>query len=436
MNNAPFVSLSEIEQIVCDIVVTDLGRPRSKVKPSSRLIQDLYCDSLEVVELMFLLEDRFDVTLEYRGEEAFCKSIFTRGDLRLSDLAEMIYIQRGTGKPVRSRSWNRAKTPVIRRDLPFCQLDGCWNPQPMEPLFEFVSDDGPTPLFRRRSDGMRCLLIPAARVEIGTDDTAFDSDSRPQHSVDLDPFLIDAEVVSNAAYCRFLNSIGDVPHNTLRDWFLLDETDHRNAHLLIRQQGRVWQPVPGTERQPMILVSWYGANAYSLWANQQDWQSSRGDEAGHPLSYLPSEAQWEYAARGAAYQTYPCGLLDHPDESLYCAQHQVGDSYTAESLPLRDVNLPFALSPFGLHQMAGHVWQWCRDWYDPSYYTQPSSRERNAWNSHKTGIRAERGGSWVGPAELCRSSYRRGRDPIARGRCLGFRCVSDVHVAQKARSSK
>lgn len=94
---------------------------------------------------------------------------------------------------------------------------------------------------------------------------------------------------------------------------------------------------------------------------------------------------------------------------------------------MADVNAELGMSPFGLHHMAGNVWQWCRDWYSPGFYTTLAASAPNPVNREPSRIRSERGGSWIGPGFLCRSSYRRGRVPSAKGRCLGFRCVGIAH---------
>ena len=273
---------------------------------------------------------------------------------------------------------------------------------------------------------MRCLLIPSASVEIGCDAPGAQSDEKPMHIAQMDSFLIDAEPVSTTAYCRFLNSIGEVAPGFAADWFILDPEDDRNQHMLISQEGTDWRPLPGTERLPMILVSWFGANAYSLWANGRDWSAYQGESATEPESFLPSEAQWEYAARGARYRTFPWGDEPPSQERMRYGQHRKGMTYRADTLPMADVNDELGMSPFGLHHMAGNVWQWCRDWYDDAFYSRPDASQANPVNRQPTKVRSERGGSWIGPADLCRSSFRRGRPPMARGRCLGFRCVSSL----------
>jgi acyl carrier protein len=425
--------LDEVERRVCDIASVQLGVRRDRISASDRLIEDLGCESLDSVELLMEIEEAFEITLPDGGPDPVYKAVFTRQPFRLADLAELVYLQQGTGKPERDW-WRRPKedprsTPTT---LPFTQLDGRWDRRAADGqrFLEPLATAGPLPQYRRRSDGMRCILIPSAAVEIGCDSPEAQHDERPMHIVELDSFVIDAEPVSTTAYCRFLNSIGEVAPEVLADWFVLDPEDDRNEHVLIHQVGSEWRPVPGAEGWPMILVSWYGANAYSLWSNGRDWRGYGADPGAEPESFLPTEAQWEYAARGARYRAFPWGDESPSPDRMRYGQHRKGATYRADTLPMADVNDLLGMSPFGLHHMAGNVWQWCRDWYDASFYTRPDATQPNAVSRMPGKVKSERGGSWIGPADLCRSSFRRGRPPSARGRCLGFRCVSSVKGAR------
>jgi acyl carrier protein len=428
------LSLPQVEQLVCDIASEQLGIARSKISPSDRLIEDLNCDSLDAVELLMELEDEFDVTIPNAPPNSAYKSVFTRQPFRLSDLAELIYLQQGSGKPPRKPSRRHdsehaADQPRPSCSVPFTQLGGRWERTSSDraSLFESLETAGSYRQYRRRSDGMRCIRLPSASVEVGSDLPDALGDERPQHVVDLDSFLIDAEPISTTAFCRFLNSIGTIAPEVSADWFVLEPDDDRREHVLIQEDtARGWSPLPGAEKRPMILVSWFGANAYSLWANGYDGTDYRDATGGERKSFLPSEAQWEYAARGARFQPYPWGDEPPSGELMVYGLHRRSATYTAETLPLACVNEPLGMSPFGLHHMAGNVWQWCRDWYDERFYSKPEASRPNAVNRTRTPVRSERGGSWIGSAELCRSSYRRGRPPIARGRCLGFRCISSL----------
>lgn len=421
-------SLAEIEKEVCDITSVELRIPRHKILPTHSLVEDLGCDSLELVELFMTIEENFGFTFPNNAPNPVYKTIFTRQPFRLSDLAELVYVQQGTGTPERTSWWNPASKTQKASSMPFTQLDGRWqrDAKISSSLFEPLKDATPFPQYRRRSDGMRCILIPKASVEIGCDGPDSLLDEHPKHVVELDSFLIDAEPVSTTAYCRFLNSLIYVSPEFLEDWFVLPPHDDRNEHLLVAHNDDSWRPLPKTERWPMILVSWYGANAYSLWANGKDWSLYRDDSNLLDGSFLPSEAQWEYAARGARYQPFPWGDSPPSLDRMRYAQHRRSAKYRADTLPMADVTDSLGLSPFGLHHMAGNVWQWCRDWYDSSFYQRAEATKPNPVNRIPTRIRSERGGSWIGPAELCHSSYRRGRPPAARGRCLGFRCISSV----------
>lgn len=429
--------LWEIEWRLINVIEQQTGLSADLIKLDSRLVEDLNIDSLEIVELILAVEDEFDVTIPDDAGRWF----FLGQPATVRRLAELVEHQWSTGAPER-RYWFGVK-PEDRANqtTPFTQLGsragaGEWLEGPLyEPLDRtregFVQ-------WRRRTDGMRCVVLPGADVEIGSDDPNALPDQRPVHRVRLTTFLIDAEPVSVSAYTRFLNSVGELPATVLRDWCQLEEADRRGRHVQWKHGWSEWAPVGGTARQPVVLVSWFGANAYSLWANRRDWRRYRADgcipdalrahEARglnlqrRPDSFLPTEAQWEYAARGAAIRRFPWGDTLPSPEPVQVGLHTARADY-GKTLPLAEVSARMAMSPFGLHHMAGNVWQWCADWYVPDFYHCAEARSSDPINTRSTGIRSERGGSWIGPIDLCRSSYRRGRPPLARGRCLGFRCV-------------
>lgn len=420
--------LKEIERQICDMASEHLNVPRDMVMPESRMLEDLHCDSLDLIELIMEIEDRFKVELRNQGPGSVYKSFFTRNPFRLLDLAEIVYVLQETGCPTRNL-WGRInEAPRPADSVPFTQLDGHWRRLEHVPhsLFDGSTTLGDLETYRRRSDGMRCILIPRAEVEIGSPDVDAQPDEQPLHTVTLDPFLIDAEPVSTTAYSRFLNSVNGITHEDLLEWFLLTDDDHRRRFELLQQVDTEWRPRPGTEQLPMMLVSWFGAHAYALWANGRDWQAYRDDADSECDCFLPSEAQWEYAARGAKFQRFPWGQELPSSTLLQCGPSDPAAINDLEDLPLVSVHAKLGMSPFGLHHMAGNVWQWCRDWYQPDFYATPEASVANAVQRRHSGVRSERGGSWVGPADLCRSSYRRGRNPSARGRCLGFRCISLV----------
>ena len=410
-------TLDEIERRLPQLVEAATGIEADQIQPSDRLIEDLHCDSIGMLDLIFRVEREIDVKFD-RG-----KSMFLRVPFRVSDIAEGVYLLQQE-RTVQSSSPNSvpSETPSAPC-VPFTQLGARWHGMPESPAYEPWDLEQKYPQYRRRRDGMRCILLPAATVEVGSNLPESDDDERPLHSVRLDAFLIDAETVSTTAYCRFLNSIGNVGNDVLRDWCLLAANDRRRRHEVIEQTAGHWQPAPGAAAWPMMLVSWYGANAYSLWVHGRDWRGYRDETAAGPGSFLPSEAQWEYASRGAASQRYPWGNDASPSQ-LRANLYSPAASQNLAGLPLGPVNELLGMSPLGLHHAAGNVWQWCRDWYDPNFYATQAARQPNAVNRTAGDARSERGSSWVGPLELCRSSYRRGRSPRARGRCLGFRCAA------------
>ncbi len=408
----PWLDLDEVTRQLCILTAEQLGLKIDRVKPESRLIEDLHCDSLELLELIMETEDAFGLTIPETQSTPVGKLLFTRSPFRIRDLAEFAFLNQGTGTPKR-RGWrsvpvqNLDETPRVSG-----QLGGRWSPSKDsgKPLFEPLESSNSYPMFRRTSDGMVCVQLPGGEFTIGSDAISASDDEKPAHPISLSPFLIDIEPVSVTAFCRFLNSLDAAPHE-IKTLVGLHADDDRRAHIQIDHHNDRWAPKPGRQMQPIVLVTWFAANAYALWANGWDWRDSPS-----PYGFLPSEAQWEYASQEA-----------FNDPSLIQAGlHRRGETYADGVLPLADVHHPFGVSKFGLRHMSGTVWHWCNDWFDPDFYKTTDAGEPDPFNRKGTRIRSERGGSWVGPLELCSPTYRRGRNPNARGRCLGFRCISSL----------
>lgn len=431
----PIPPFWEIEWRVVEIAAEQLGFDREAVTAEARLMQDLTFDSLDAVEFVMELEEQFCITLE----EDVTQEFFTRNPTTLHTVAKLVLERWGTGTTDRSHWYGKRGAQDALDSVPATQLGGrCHRSEWLSgQLYDFIGETAEgTKQFRRQTDGMRCLLLPGDEVMIGSSKPEAPADQRPAHPVTLSDFLIDAEPVSNQAFCRFLNSAKPT-NETLLDWCSVEERDSRIKHFQLNQSRiwGTWSPAPGTENHPMMLVSWFGANAYSLWANRQDWRRYRGDDsiptalADGPFTVaaeqtrqelldqaLPSESQWEYAAMEA----------DASALSVRSGQHYIGREYTPQSIPSADVSSRLGVSKFGLHHMAGNVWQWCSDWYSPDFYSTDAARKPNPINKSGGAVRSERGGSWVGPVELTSRHYRRGRVPMARGRCLGFRCIGSV----------
>ena len=126
MSKEATLRLNEVERRVCDIASEQLGITRVRISPGDRIIEDLHCDSLDLVELLMEVEDAFGITLPERDPNPVYKAVFTRQPFRLSDLAELAYLQQGSGRPDRG-SWRTSKSePPPSTNVPFTQLDGRW----------------------------------------------------------------------------------------------------------------------------------------------------------------------------------------------------------------------------------------------------------------------------------------------------------------------
>jgi formylglycine-generating enzyme required for sulfatase activity len=240
------------------------------------------------------------------------------------------------------------------------------------------------------------VTIPAGEFQMGCDDTNpneyCNSDEQPLHTVYLDAYAIDKYEVTNAQYAEFLNAEGNQEEGGYT-WLDADDSDVR-----IHESGGVWQVDAGYEDHPVTEVTWYGARAYC------EWQGKR----------LPTEAEWEKAARGASdTRMYPWGNED-PDCSRLNYDYCVGDTAPVGSYPS-------GASPYGALDMAGNVWEWVNDWYDSNYYDV--SPHNNPPGPDRGNSRVLRGGGWYNIWPGVRVALRLYYYPFSSDDGLGFRCA-------------
>jgi formylglycine-generating enzyme required for sulfatase activity len=204
---------------------------------------------------------------------------------------------------------------------------------------------------------------------------------RPIHRVWIDAFLLAATQVTNAEYEHF-------------------------RHAASTQAPPFWfDPNFNHSQQPVTGVSWFEAERYCEWLASQTTRAYR----------LPTEAEWELAARGGLEQkNFPWG--DAPPQSLpdYAARWQTGPERVARYAP----------NAFGLYDICDNVHEWCSDWYDPNYYAV--SPERNPRGPEPTKRKSSRGGSWRHHIKVARCSARSSIPPDFQYADYGFRVACDL----------
>jgi formylglycine-generating enzyme required for sulfatase activity len=238
------------------------------------------------------------------------------------------------------------------------------------------------------SDAM--VVVPAGTFVMGSDNGP--DDERPAHRVSLAEYFIDRYPVTNEAYAAFLNAAG--PRNAAGER-LFDEED---PDARIHRAGRSWLADRGYEQHPVVEVSWAGARDYCSWKGKR----------------LPTEAEWEKAARGTDGRRYPWG--NQPPDATR-AKFSAGFNDTA---PV-DVFAPGA-SPYGAQDMAGNAWEWVSSAYRPYPYDATDGREQQAAGP----VRSTRGGGHDSPAGEITATQRGralSRNPASGHHNIGFRCA-------------
>ena len=219
------------------------------------------------------------------------------------------------------------------------------------------------------------VSIPAGEFTMGSQDG--DPDERPAHKVHVDAFSMDVYEVTVGQYAAFLQATGV---NSPLDW----QTMNQPAH----------------QKRPVANVDWVDAAAYCKWAGKR----------------LPTEAEWEKAARGTDGRLYPWG--NDPPTPLHANFGKTEWNNHGVLTPVG--TFEGGKSPYGIYDMAGNVWEWVSDWYDYNYYkTSPS---QNPTGPSMGGTKVIRGGAWNSNPRAMRSANRSLISPTDQG-LDGFRCA-------------
>jgi formylglycine-generating enzyme required for sulfatase activity/mono/diheme cytochrome c family protein len=233
---------------------------------------------------------------------------------------------------------------------------------------------------KNAKDGADMVYIPAGEFTMGSHDG--EANEKPVHKVMLDGYYIYQTPVTVAQYMTFCA-----------------QTGHPRPH------SPAFNPNWIHFNHPIVNVTYDDARAYCKWAGAQ----------------LPTEAQWEKAARGTDERRFPWGN-DFDNSKLWCSKNHYADAGGTKPVG----SFPSGASPFGVLDMAGNVWQWCSDWYDPDFYGSRQGSERNPENlsAGENKRRILRGGSWWdSDPKYHRSAFRIAETLEFKYFLDGFRCV-------------
>ena len=252
------------------------------------------------------------------------------------------------------------------------------------------------------------VLIPAGAFQMGS--TTGDVDEVPIHKVELDAFYMDQHEVTNAEYQVFVAATRYAAPRGI---------GYTAVYELLKQGYAPWDdPDFNHPNQPVTTVTWFDATAYCEWMGKR----------------LPTEAEWEKAARGGLEGArYPWGDAEPSNTSANFADSQT--EFEWRSANVNDGFLftapvgTFPPNGYGLYDMAGNVWEWCADWYSPTYYSDLQDAEsplRNPKGPDTGERRVLRGGTWYRALHTLRTAERISDYPRNSLNVVGFRCAMDA----------
>jgi formylglycine-generating enzyme required for sulfatase activity len=292
-------------------------------------------------------------------------------------------------------------------------------------------------------DGAPMVLIPAGEFSMGTTEEelqqliadcqqsrkkdeatcrAIFQSEVPRHRVSLRAFYMDKFEVTNTRFGEFVKAASYRTTAEREGWaWSLPDKDGLPRKI----DGATWRnpegkgigPADNRTDHPVAVMSWEDADAYCRWAGRR----------------LPTEAEWEYAARAGTQTAYWWGdglpatrrvanLADASGKRVFpgLAVASTYDDGHARTAPVGS----FEANPWGLHDVIGNVWEWTADWYNPAYYQ--NSPNQNPSGPAAGQYKVLRGGSWRNLPALARAAYRGAHAPGERSAIIGFRCAQDV----------
>lgn len=233
-------------------------------------------------------------------------------------------------------------------------------------------------------DPVEMVIIPAGPFIFGSSKETGREDEWPRRKIVLHSFAIDKFEVTNARFLAFVKQTGHrYPPNPYGEGLL--------------------KSVRGIENLPVVQVNWYDASEYCQWAGKR----------------LPTEAEWEKAARGSDGRMYPWGNVP-PTKNHANFERDWDGTHTLHPAG----GLPEGNSTYGVADMAGNAREWVQDWYHPEYYGKAPSR--NPQGPENGVLRVIRGGSWHSPVQDIRAAARGKGGFALKTHGVGFRCAKDV----------
>jgi len=222
-----------------------------------------------------------------------------------------------------------------------------------------------------------------------------DIDEEPVHEVFLHSYYIDRYEVNASDFSYFLNIYPGQASRYIQT----------GTGVTIEKVADVFRPRAGLENYPANRVSWHGADAYCRWVNKR----------------LPTEAEWEKAARGIDHRIFPWGDEYPTNDKVTFRRKFAQLGFKA----MEAVNsMPKGRSPYGARHMAGNVWEWVADWYKDNYYDETPFANPKGPDS---GIsKVLRGGNWYYKAYYMRTTYRFNERPEIFKIWQGFRCAKNL----------